>query len=223
MTIMTWTCTQVEERLSDYLEHELAGDEARQLEAHAESCAQCGPLVTQVRGMLARMQELEEIPAPPYLVERIVEATMGPRKPKAGWHSMFGWMRPLLRPQFALGVAAVAFALVMVAQFVMPVRWKKTAYNPAQVVFSANRQVHLVYSRGVKYVNDLRVVYEIQSRLRPEAPPEGTPQPPVESPQSSSPHSLGTQKKSEPEGNPGHSANPARYCLATEFAPALWR
>ena len=223
MAIMTWTCTQVEERLSDYLEHSLAGEEARQLEAHAEGCAQCGPLVAQVRGMLARMQALEEVPAPSNLAERILEATLGPRKPKPGWRAMFGWMRPVLRPQFALGIAAAAFSLAMVAQFAMPVRWKKAAYNPAQVVFSADRQVHLVYSRGVKYVNDLRVVYEIQSRLRPDAPPEGAPQPPVDEPRSSSPHSTGPQQKSEQGGAPGHSANPARYCLATELVPLLWR
>jgi len=31
---------------------------------------------------------------------------------------------------------------------------------------NADRQAHLVYARGTKFVSDLRVVYEIQSRLR---------------------------------------------------------
>ena len=40
---------------------------------------------------------------------------------------------------------------------------------------SANRQAHLAYARGAKFVNDLRVVYEIQSRLQPEQEPANSP------------------------------------------------
>ncbi len=40
--------------------------------------------------------------------------------------------------------------------------------GPARLYRNADRQAHLVYARGARYVNDLRVVYEIQSRLRPE-------------------------------------------------------
>ena len=38
--------------------------------------------------------------------------------------------------------------------------------SPASVFHNADRQAHLVYARGTKFVSDLRVVYEIQSRLR---------------------------------------------------------
>jgi hypothetical protein len=38
--------------------------------------------------------------------------------------------------------------------------------RPAAIYQSADRQAHLVFARSVKYVSDLRVVYEIQSRLR---------------------------------------------------------
>jgi hypothetical protein len=52
-----------------------------------------------------------------------------------------------------------------------PAKLKKTDLSPANVVRSANRQVHLTYARGAKFVNDLRVVYEIQSKLQPEPEP----------------------------------------------------
>jgi hypothetical protein len=50
---------------------------------------------------------------------------------------------------------------------------------------AANRQAHLVYAHGAKFVNDLRLVYEIQSRFSaPEAAGSGeanpAPQPPLD-------------------------------------------
>ena len=47
--------------------------------------------------------------------------------------------------------------------------WKKPKVAdlaPAAIYRNTNRQIHLAYARGTKYVSDLRVVYEIQSRLR---------------------------------------------------------
>ncbi|MDE3109956.1 MAG: hypothetical protein KGL02_08445, partial [Acidobacteriota bacterium] len=37
--------------------------------------------------------------------------------------------------------------------------------NPANWVREGNRQAHLTYARGEKFVNDLRVVYEIRAML----------------------------------------------------------
>jgi hypothetical protein len=57
---------------------------------------------------------------------------------------------------------------------------------PSNIYRNTNRQVHLAYARGTKYISDLRVVYEIQSRLRQDnevptnrenSTPESNPQP----------------------------------------------
>jgi hypothetical protein len=58
-------------------------------------------------------------------------------------------------------------------------------------------------------VNDLRVVYEIQSRLRPEAPPEEQPSHPHASP----------EQKSEQEVTPGRSANRTYQYVALDISP----
>ena len=63
--------------------------------------------------------------------------------------------------------------------------WKKPRIadlSPASVYRGADRQAHLVYARGSKFVSDLRVVYEIQSRLQraeelPASQDSTTPQP----------------------------------------------
>ena len=47
--------------------------------------------------------------------------------------------------------------------------WRKPKLadlQPTDIYRNADRQVHLVYAKGTKFVSDLRVVYEIQSRLR---------------------------------------------------------
>ncbi len=50
--------------------------------------------------------------------------------------------------------------------------------KPATIYLKANQTVHLAYGRSAKFVNDLRVVNEIQSRLREDsdlrANPEST-------------------------------------------------
>jgi hypothetical protein len=68
------------------------------------------------------------------------------------------------------------------------VNWKKPKLadlSPVNVYRNTDRQAHLAYARSTKYFSDLRVVYEIQSKLRqdnqlPTAPegtvPESTPQ-----------------------------------------------
>jgi hypothetical protein len=47
--------------------------------------------------------------------------------------------------------------------------------NPVNLYRSADRQAHLAYAKGSKFVGDLRVVYEIKSRLEP-SEQESTPQ-----------------------------------------------
>jgi hypothetical protein len=47
--------------------------------------------------------------------------------------------------------------------------WRKpklSELSPTNVYRNADRQAHLVYARSTKFVSDLRVVYEIQSRLK---------------------------------------------------------
>jgi hypothetical protein len=81
----------------------------------------------------------------------------------------------------ALSVVATLTILVTAAGF----NWrhpKLADLQPSNIYRTADRQVHLVYARSSKFVNDLRVVNEIQSRLRqdseiPAAPENTSPEP----------------------------------------------
>ncbi len=197
---MPWTCAQIEERLSDYLDEALSRDEKKEFSAHVSSCSRCAPLLKSVTGLVGRMRAMEAVEIPPNLIPQIIEQTSGARaesKARRGW---LGWLRPVWQPRFAMGAATVLATFLIVFQVVGPKRLKKADLSPANLYHSANRHAHLVYARGVKFVNDLRVVYEIQSRLHPEAAPPPAPEEPA-TPPSSTP-----QQKSQ-DRRPGRSSN----------------
>jgi hypothetical protein len=197
---MSWTCAQIEERLSDYLDEALSRDEQREFSAHVGACSRCAPLLKSVTGVVGRMRSMEPVDVPANLIPQIIEQTSGTRagsKAPRGW---LGWLRPVWQPRFAMGAATVLATCLIVFQVVGPKRLKKADLSPVNLYYSANRRVHLVYARGVKFVNDLRVVYEIQSRLHPEAAPPPAPEEPT-TPPSSTP-----QQKSQ-DRRPGRSSN----------------
>jgi anti-sigma factor RsiW len=196
---MDWNCTLSDERLSDYLDGMLSQDEAAAFSAHTAGCARCAPLVASVRGLVSRIRELEPLPEPPHLARKILDATLGPRAESAGWKGWFGWIPVVLQPRFALGALTVAASLLIVlhSSGLTPAKIRKADLSPANILRATNRQAHLVYARSVKYVNDLRVVYEIQSRLQPEVEPTAAPPAsPAPAPQTP-PASSNPQQKTE--------------------------
>ena len=165
---MTWTCDLIEARLSDYLEGLLQGPERAAFEAHANSCADCAPLVASVRSLVGEMHVMQDFEAPPRLVYSILDKTLGPRETVTGWQGFLNAIRGLTTQKFAYGAASVmATLIIVVSASGLSLRKAKLAdLRPAAIYQRADRGVHTVRARCVKYVSDLRVVYEIQSRLR---------------------------------------------------------
>lgn len=201
---MDWNCTLTEERLSDFLEAALLPQETSAFSAHASGCAACRNLVAQVGGLVNQMQQTAPVAEPPALVQRILDSTLGPRKQKQASLGWFGWVPAIWQPRFAMGLATIAASFVIVAH-ATGIPAGKSSLNPLNLARTANRQIHLTYAHGAKFVNDLRVVYEIQSRLssqpenmsqpisEPATTPSGEPQPPQDQQQPS----PGSHQKSQ--------------------------
>ena len=113
------------------------------------------------------MRKIEPLEIPPQLISKILDSTVGPRPQSAGWRRWFAWIPQLWQPRFAMGVATVAATLLIVLYTagLSPAKLKRADLSPANVFRTANRQVHLTYARSAKFVNDLRVVYEIRNAL----------------------------------------------------------
>jgi hypothetical protein len=171
---MDWNCTLTEERLSDFLDGTLLPEEAAAFSAHSAACADCTKLRAQVAGLVTRIQQAPALAEPAHLQRKILDATLGPQKQEAASRGPLGWLSFIWQPRFAMGIVTVAasFAIVFHAAASQSARGN---LNPLNLLRGANRQIHLTYARGARFVNNLRVVYEIQSRLSP--PPESLSEP----------------------------------------------
>jgi len=199
---MDWNCTLTEDRLSDYLDGTLTREEKTAFDAHAASCAKCAKQVAEVRSLVTRMQGLEEIAAPPMLVTRIINATSGPRKESRGFKNVLAWRPAVLRPRFVMSLVTVAATILILLYTtgMTPQHLKHADLSPSTMMRTANRQAHLTFAKSVKFVNDLRVVYEIQTRLQPEAEPSPSRPTSEENTPGAKP-----QEKSQTSPHPGHS------------------
>jgi len=171
---MDWNCTLTEERLSDFLDNALSPEEAAAFSGHTSACPNCTKLVAQVSGLLTRIQQVPQLAEPAHLQRQILDATLGRGKQRAESRGLLGWLSLVWQPRFAMGIVTVAasFAIVLHAAASEAGRGKM---SPLNLLRGANRQIHLTYARGARFVNNLRVVYEIQSRLS--APPESLSEP----------------------------------------------
>jgi anti-sigma factor RsiW len=215
-----WNCARTEERLSDYLDGILSPADAAAFSAHAGGCDTCGKLVAQVGGLVQQMRALDPLEVPSQLIPKILESTLGPRRAQsAGWQRWFAWIPQFWQPRFVMGVVTVAATLLIVlyTSGMSPAKLNKADLSPTNVFRTANRQVHLTYARSAKFVNDLRVVYEIQTRLQPDAEPSPSVTPAPVPQQNSQPPSVNPQEKSQTSPHPGHSQSRNGTMLASLF------
>jgi anti-sigma factor RsiW len=221
---MTWTCEQTELRLSDYLDGLLNEAEQHAFDTHVSACQRCTPLVSSVSHLLTNLHGMPELETPPRLVYSILDKTLGPRDSVTGWRALLGWVRAIASPRFAYGAVSVA-ATLMVLLTASGFSWRKPKIadlSPVNVYLNADRQAHLVYARGSKFVSDLRVVYEIQSRLHQDNEIPTTPEGalPESSPDKRPGRTDGTRPASPRQQNRANGTGHEVELLAEGF-PAL--
>jgi len=182
---MNWNCEEVEARLSEYLDGELSAADQAGCAAHISGCERCRELVASVRGLVGAMHAIEPVEIPLRLVPAILERTLGPKKEAHGWRAWFGWLRPVWHPRFAYGALTIILTVTVLSQ-ALGIQWRKPTLadlNPVNMYRAVDREAHLAYARAAKYFGDLRVVYEIESKLR-SVEPEQQQKPPAAQPNS---------------------------------------
>ena len=154
-------------QISEYLEKRLGPSPRAEFEAHLSSCLECRQMVEDVRQVMEMCEEVEPLQPSPWLVPKIIQATTGQRKPK--WtERLLGTIRPLLQPRVAYGISMAVFSIsfLLHAANINIRSLTLRDLNPGTWAYRANSKGHLLVARAEKYYYDLRVVYEIQNRLR---------------------------------------------------------
>jgi len=172
-TRFTMTCPDVEILLAEYVDGTLQVEQKSAVESHLAGCVACAALARDAAAAVAFLERTPGVEAPPELVTRILfEITSGPSRTavKPGWvRRAFGnWLEPVLQPRFAMGMAMTVLSFAMLGRFsgIQVRQLKPSDLDPVKVWMAAEDRLHRTWERGVKYYESLRLVYDIQTRLK---------------------------------------------------------
>jgi hypothetical protein len=172
-------CAEFDALLSDALDEVLTGAKLESFRAHARACPQCGPLLAEAEEGRRWLKGLTEVEPPANLVHNILAATSGVEsarslaKPKLSWkEAVVGWLRPVFAPVFAVARQprfAMSFGMTFfslsVAMSMAGVKVKDIQHanlRPSAI----KRTYYETTGRVVKYYENIRFVYEIESRVQ---------------------------------------------------------
>lgn len=163
-------CADLEALLCDYVDGTLPPQRAASVHEHLARCPACRELVEDASRAVAFLRRLEPIEPPGQLLTRLLfqVSTQPPVPRRRGLSALFGgWLEPVLQPRFAMGMAMTILSISLVARSLgLPQRTLRPAdLRPSAVIAAVDDRLHRAWDSLVKYYENLRVVYEIRSRL----------------------------------------------------------
>lgn len=162
-------CAEIEILICEYVDGTLAADQKAEVERHLADCPACAELARDSAAAVAFMDTAAAVEPPPELVTRILfDAPWSKGKAKSGArHWLSTIFSPILQPKFAMSMAMTILSLSILARFVMPVRQLRPAdLEPGKVFAALEDRAYRAWARTVKFYENLKVVYQIQTTLR---------------------------------------------------------
>lgn len=214
------THLEIENLASDYLESQLDAAQRVTVEAHLRDCAPCRELIGDLEHALALTRAAEDREPAPWLISKIMLATVGERKPT--WKErLVAFFRPSPQPRVAYAIAMAIFSIsVIVNAAGVNLRNVTVAdLNPKTWFYQANRSGQLLYARAEKFYYDLRIVYEIESRFRQVQPQKDEQE--QEAPPSN-PDSGGSTERTAPGGTELASAQGSKSGISESLTLASY-
>jgi len=202
------TCAEMEIAICDYVDGTLAPGPKAEVERHLAECPACAEMARDSAAAVEFIGRAAEVSPPPELVTRILfTAPWRTNKPPAhGLRSrLSGWLSPLLQPKFVMGAAMTILSFSIFSQFAPVRQLRASDLQPAVVWHGLEDRVLDVWDRAVKFYDNLKFVYQIQTTLH-EWQQEDQEQQPVKSRKSSrsaDEHKL--PSKSAPAGAPSNA------------------
>jgi hypothetical protein len=165
-------CAEFEALMPDALDGLLAEDKRSSFQAHARLCANCGVMLAEAESGLRWLKSLEEVEPPATLVRDIMLATAGVESARAAvpvrtWkQAVREWVEPVFatvrQPRFAMsfGMAFFSISLLLNAAGLKLSDIRYLRPNDLVTKFYETK------GRVVKYYENIRFVYELETRVR---------------------------------------------------------
>jgi hypothetical protein len=170
-------CTQFEGLLSDAIDSTLHGPMLAAFEAHQQSCSVCATLYREASAGMHWLQALEDIEPPKNLVHNILAQTIGAvpeasTQPVAVGEGWFGKLKarispvfaPVMTPRFAMSFGMAFFSITMLANLA---GFRVSDLKHVDLTAKGlQKSYYSTEARVVRYYENIRLVYEIESRVR---------------------------------------------------------
>jgi hypothetical protein len=177
-------CNEFDLLMTDALDGVLSGPELDRFQAHARGCKACGPLLAEAQAGRNWLKGLAEVEAPASLVANILASTTGvdtqrlrvnvrAGQPHISWlehvqGTLSGYLQPIWgtvrQPRFAMsfGMAFFALSVGLTVAGVKPADLSNISLRPSAI----RHTYYAAQARVVHYYENIRVVYELESRVR---------------------------------------------------------
>jgi Putative zinc-finger len=177
-------CQEFDGLLTDALDGVLTGGQLDRFQAHTRSCSACRPLFAEVEAGRNWLKDLTEVEPPVSLVTNILASTTGvdtqrlwanvaAPQPRVTWlERAQAWasaaMQPVWetvrQPRFAMsfGMAFFSLSVALSVLGVKPADLRQVSLRPAAI----RHTYYNAQARVVRYYENIRFVYEVESRVR---------------------------------------------------------
>ena len=170
-------CVEVEAHLAEALDGTLQGPMLAAFEAHQRTCPSCQTMVQEARAGMNWLQGLDEVEPPRNLVHNILVQTIGalpsehlaPVPRGESWVErlkgrLAPWFAPVATPRFAMSFGMAFFSITMLLGI--------AGFHLADLrhLDLSSKGIRKTYyetqARVMRYYENMRLVYEIESRVR---------------------------------------------------------
>ena len=180
-------CQEFDSLLSDALDGVLTGSQLDAFHAHSRTCSACGPLFAEVTAGRNWLKDLTEVEPPVSLVTNILASTTGVDTQRlrvnvsasrvsglsaSWWERAQAWTSGALQPiwgtvrqpRFAMsfGMAFFSLSVALSVLGVKPADLRSLSLRPAAL----RHTYYNTQARVVRYYENIRFVYEVESRVR---------------------------------------------------------
>jgi hypothetical protein len=152
-------CKDFEEILSDYLEKTLPEEKQKAAKQHLALCHPCRRMMEDVSWTINQCKEFPALHPPPHLKTAILEKT-SLRKPLGHASEIFPFILEWKKTPFAYALSTIVLVLLVVSLL----------FNTTNLLKGVNKQIHQLYSSGVKLYYETEKFTEEFSALKEDFP-----------------------------------------------------